>query len=144
MALFILLSGAAGTGIIGVDLLRRASLRRPRRRVILIGSRYLGRRFSLYLLLNADMAEDPDRILPDRRCHVVKHFIGAHLVFYQRIPLAIGLKADSLAQLLHIVDMGHPFIIDHLKKHHTLNLTDLLPIRELCFFRLIELGSRLF
>ena len=60
------------------------------------------------------MAEDADRIFTDGRGHILEHLISAHLILYQRIPLAIGLKADPLAELVHIVDMGHPLIVDHL------------------------------
>ena len=90
------------------------------------------------------MSEDADGVLTDCRRHIIKHLIGAHLVFHQRIAVSIGLETDTLAKLIHIVNMGHPFIVNNLKKNDALDLADLLCIREFCFLGLIELDRFLF
>ena len=60
------------------------------------------------------MAEHADRILFNALCHIFKHLIGIHLIFYKRISLSIGLQADTLTQLIHIVDVVHPLSVDNL------------------------------
>ena len=36
--------------------------------------------------------------------------------------------------------MCHPLFVDDLQKYHTLNLTEMLRLRELCFFCFVYLG----
>ena len=87
------------------------------------------------------MEEQTDGILTDAFGHGVEHFVAAHLVFHQRISLAVGLQADALTQLFHIVDMGHPLVIDHFQKYHAFQLTDHFRLREFRFFILIQLDG---
>ena len=143
-ALLIFLSASAGAGIVGVDLLHIPLLRCFYAGVVFVCACHLGRRLSLHLLLYADMEEDADSILTDGGSHALKHLISTHLVFYYRIALAVGLKTDSLTQLVHIIDVSHPLIINHLKKDHALNLTHLLGLGEFCFLCLVKLESLLF
>ena len=65
--------------------------------------------------------------------------ISAHLILYQRISLAICLEADTFTELIHIINMSHPFCIDYFQKNNTLDLTDLLCLRELCFLGFVKL-----
>ena len=84
-----------------------------------------------------------DGILLDACRHRVKHLIGTHLVLNKRISLTVCLQADTLAQLIHIIDMIHPLAVDHLQKDHALQLTDLFWFRELRFLCLIQLDGLL-
>ena len=76
--------------------------------------------------------------------HGVKHFISLHLVLYLWIALAVCLQADTLAELVHIINVVHPFLVDHLQKDDTLQFTKLLRFRELCLFLLVELDCLFF
>ena len=86
-----------------------------------------------------DMVQKTQRILLNGQRHFVKHLISGHLVFHLGISLSIGLQADTLTQLIHIIDMIHPFIIHNFQKDHTLQFTHLLLLREFCFFHLVQL-----
>ena len=141
-ALLEFLSGTAWTRIVRINLSGFSLLRSLRRR-ILIGSRHLGCRLSLHLLLYADVVKGSHCILADGGRHGVEHLVAAHLVLNQRILLAVCLEADSLPELIHVVDMSHPLVVNYLQKNHALQLTDLLCLRELSFLRLVELGRGL-
>ena len=52
------------------------------------------------------------------------------------LPSAL-LKSDTLTQLIHIVDMIHPLAVDHLQQYDTLQLTELLDLREFGLFSFI-------
>ena len=44
---------------------------------------------------------------------------------------------DTLTELIHIVDMIHPLAVDHLQQYDTLQLTELLDLREFGLFSFI-------
>ena len=69
--------------------------------------------------------------------HLIKHFKSGHLVLNQRISLTICLKTDAFTENLHIINMIHPLTINGFQQNDTLQLTDHLFLRELCFFCLI-------
>ena len=71
--------------------------------------------------------------------HGLVHLVTLHLIFNNRIPLAVSLKTNTLAQGVHIIQMGHPLVINYLKQDNALNLTDLLRLREFSFFCLVKL-----
>ena len=89
------------------------------------------------------MHQDPDGFFLDAGRHGREHLVAAQLILYQRISLGKGLQADTLAKLIHIVDMVHPLPVDDLQKEDALQLTQHLRIRELGFLQLIKL-HRLF
>ena len=43
---------------------------------------------------------------------LIKHIISGELILYQRISLSKSLKADTLAELIHIINMVHPLTVD--------------------------------
>ena len=90
------------------------------------------------------MEQKTDGILLDGLEHFVKHVVSCHLVLNLRVSLAVCLQADTLAELIHIIDMIHPLLVDNLQKNDTLKLTNLLLLREFCFFLLVEFNSFLF
>ena len=90
------------------------------------------------------MVEETEGILLDGSCHGIEHLVSVHLVLYERITVTVSLKADTLTQLLHIVDVIHPLPVYNLQHNHSLQLTKLLGLRELCLFGFIKLGSLLF
>ena len=90
------------------------------------------------------MVQKADRILLNVLRHFVEHIIGDHLVFHLGISLPISLQADSLTQLIHVIDVIHPLLVNDTKQNHSLQLTNLLLRRELGFLLLIELHSRFF
>ena len=89
------------------------------------------------------MEQDAHCIFTDCGSHAVEHLISAHLILYQRISLAICLEADTFTELIHIINMSHPFCIDYFQKNNTLDLTDLLCLRELCFLGFVKLCGSL-
>ena len=89
------------------------------------------------------MEQNPDGLFLDVLGHLVEHAVAAHLVLHQGIPLTVGLEADALAQLLHIVDMVHPLSVDDPQKDDALQLSDGLRIGELGLFALVELHGLL-
>ena len=70
------------------------------------------------------------RIFLNASCHLIKHLVSDHLVLNLWISLAISLKTDSLTQLIHIINMIHPFCVDHFQENDTLNLTHMLRLRK--------------
>ena len=90
------------------------------------------------------MEQQTYRILTDTVGHGIKHLITAHLILNQRIPLGISLQADSLTQLIHIVNMGHPLVIDNLQQNNPFQFTDSLRFREFRFLAFIQLHSFFF
>ena len=68
------------------------------------------------------MHDETCRILTDGFHHGIEHIIAGQLVFNYRIPAAHGLKTDALTQLSHVIDVVHPFHINHLEKRNTLDL----------------------
>ena len=72
------------------------------------------------------MVQKTDRILLNVLRHFVEHIISDHLIFNLRISLSVSLQADSLTQLVHVVDVIHPLLVDDTKQNHTLQLTNLL------------------
>ena len=136
-ALFILFAASARTGIIGINLLRRSLFRFLRTAVILIGTCYLSYLLSFHLLLDSHMIQKAQGILLDGTDHLIEHVIGGHLILHLRIFLTIGLQSDTLAKLIHIVDMIHPFTVDDFQEDDTLQLAQLLRLGELCLFHLV-------
>ena len=67
-----------------------------------------------------DMEQKTYGIFLDAGDHVIKHIKSCHLVFYERISLAVCLKSDTLTQLIHIIDVIHPLAVDHLQEDDTL------------------------
>ena len=90
------------------------------------------------------MEQETDGILLDGLEHFVEHVVGCHFVLDLRVSLAVCLQADTLAELIHIIDMIHPLLVDNLQENDTLKLTNLLLLREFCFFFLVEFNSFLF
>ena len=87
------------------------------------------------------MEQNPDCLLLDGSHHGFVHLVTLHLIFNHRIPLAVCLKADTLTQCVHIVQMRHPFVVNYLQQNHALNLTNLLRLRELSFLCLVKLDG---
>ena len=141
MALFELFTASARTRIIRVNLLHLAYLRCLRRRGVTVGPGYLRCRLSFNLLLYANVEQNTDCLLGDGSRHGLEHLVGIHLILNNRISLAVSLQADTLTQLVHVIDMAHPLVVDHLQKYHTLQLTDLLCILEFSLLRLIQLDG---
>ena len=141
MALFKFLAASARARIVRVDFLYLAYLRCLRRGGVAVGSGYLGCRFTLDLLLDTDVEQDADGLLGDCCGHSLKHLVSAHLILDNRISLAVSLQADTLAQLVHIVDVAHPLVVNDLQEYYTLQLTDLLCLLELSLFCLLQLYS---
>ena len=83
------------------------------RTLVLIGSGYFCDLLTLYLLLYLYMIEKTDGILLNTRDHFIEHIKSGHLVFYKRI---------------------HPLAVDHLQQYDTLQLTELLDLREFGLF----------
>ena len=90
------------------------------------------------------MIQKTQSSLLDSCDHTVKHFISLKFIFHLRISLSVSLQADTLTELIHIVNMIHPFLIDNFQKDHTLQLTKLLCFRKLRFFFLVKLYSLFF
>ena len=98
--------------------------------------RVLGRGnfLALYLFLNADAVQHLYRLGTDSIIHGIQHIITCHLIFIDRITLGKSLHTNTLAQLLHIVNLFHPLAVDHTQKNDTLDLTEGIRLRELRFF----------
>ena len=143
MTLFELLAASARARIVRVDFLYLTYLRCTRCRIVTVGSGYLCCRLTLDFLLNTDVEQDADGLLGDGCSHCLKHLVSTHLVLNNRISLAVSLQADTLTQLIHIVDVAHPLVIDDFQKDYALQFTDLLCLLELSLFRLVKL-DRLF
>ena len=79
------------------------------------------------------MEQQADRILPDAGHHVIEHVIAGQLVLVQRVAVGVRLQADALAQLIHIVDVVHPLLVDRLEQDNALQLADLVLVVELRF-----------
>ena len=141
MALFELFTASARTRIVRVNLLHLAYLRCLRRRGVAVGPGYLRCRLPFNLLLYADVEQNADCLLGDGSRHGLEHLVSIHLILNNRISLAVSLQADALTQLVHIIDMAHPLVVDHLQKYHTLQLTNLLCILEFSLLRLIQLDG---
>ena len=77
----------------------------------------------------------------DRVIQGIHHIVGDHLIFIDRISLAIRLKSDTLLELFHIVNLIHPLVIDDTKEDDTLNLTEGFCFRELSFLGIVEFLS---
>ena len=81
---------------------------------ILVGSGNLGYLLPFHLLLDPYVGQRTDRIFRNALGHLIKHVVSDHLILHLRISLSICLKADALAQLVHIIDMIHPFRVNDL------------------------------
>ena len=68
--------------------------------------------------------------------HIFKHRKTFHLVFAKRICLAVRTKVDTLAKLIHCINMIHPFRINCSKNNNFFKFTHLF-FRELLFFFII-------
>ena len=112
MAVFILLSTAAGTGIVGIDLGMLSGLGTGGCGIILVGACDLSHLLTLHLTLNADTVKHGDGIGADGLVHGIDHVVAGHLVFIHGIALAICLKSDTLAQLIHVIDLFHPLSVN--------------------------------
>ena len=143
-ALFVLLAASAWAWIVWIDLTLCALYRFSRAGLVFVGSGHFGYLLTFYFLLNTYMEQETDGILLDGLEHFVKHVVSCHLVLNLRVSLAVCLQADTLAELIHIIDMIHPLLVDNLQKNDTLKLTNLLLLREFCFFLLVEFNSFLF
>ena len=141
MALFEFLAASARTRIVRVDFLYLAYLRCLGRRGVAVGSGYLGCRLTLNLLLYTNVEQNADSLLGDRCRHSLEHLVSAHLVLNNRVSLAVSLQANTLTQLVHIINVAHPLVVDHLQKYYALQLTDLLCLLELCLFCLVQLDG---
>ena len=144
MALLVFQPAAAGAGIVRIYLFLFALHRFFSIGIIFVCSCNLCNLLPLYFLLDTYMVQKTDRILLNVLRHFVEHIISDHLIFNLRIPLSVSLQADSLTQLIHIIDVIHPLLVDDTKQNHTLQLTNLLLCRELGFFFLVELHSCFF
>ena len=111
MAVLVLLAASARAGIIGIDLLLRSSLGLFDGSLVLIGACDLGDFFSLHFLLYFDMEQYTDRLFHDIAVHLIEHVVAGDLVLDKRIVLSKGLQADTLAELVHIVDVIHPLSV---------------------------------
>ena len=142
-ALFIFLATSARTRIIRIYLCCLTLLRRALCRIHPCWFRLLWQ--PAHVLPSALLLHGTadGRYLPECCCHLIKHVITAHLVLYKRISLAICLQTDTLTKLIHIINMIHPLTVNDFQKNDTLQLTDLLRLRELCFFCLIQLDCLL-
>ena len=139
MAILILLSAAAGTGIVGINLCRFALLGLLLKALVFVGTGNLCNLLTLYLLLNLYGEEQTNSILFDSGLHSSEHIKSANLEFSKRILLAHTCKARRFLQLIHIIDVAHPLTIDHTEEYDTLNFTDLLGLREFGFFCFVKL-----
>ena len=90
-ALFILLPGTAGAGIIGIDLGLHTLNGSLLERIVLVGAGNFGYLLPLYFLFDAYMEQQTDGLLPDVLGHIVEHLITVHFIFYQRVFLGICL-----------------------------------------------------
>jgi len=86
--------------------------------------------------------EDADGLLHDVAGHLVEHVIAGHLVFDQGVVLAVGLEADALAELFHVVDVVHPLAVDDLEDDDALEFADGFGFGEFGFLGFVE-GDRL-
>ena len=112
--MFVFLSAAAGAGIVGIDFFGLAALGRFYSAVIFVRPGYFGYLLTFRFLFHTDVHQNANRILLDAGGHDVEHLVACHLIFYQRISLAVGLESDPLTELIHIVDVVHPFPVDYL------------------------------
>ena len=143
MAVLVLLSASAPARIVRIDLLLRPLHRCLRHGLILVCAGDLRHLLPLDMVLHADMHQQTDGVLLNGCAHLVEHLIAGQLILHLRVALRIGLRADALLQLCHVVDVIHPLLIDHTKQADALQLADCFLIRELRFLRLVEL-HRLF
>ena len=77
------------------------------------------------------MQHDHHNILGNRCDHFIKHLNTCITIFNDRILLCISLKRNTLSQLIHIVNMAHPLIVNDFQQEDTLYLTECL--RRTCF-----------
>ena len=115
VAVFVFFAAAAGAGVVGVDLFVSAALGLSDSGVVLVGAGGLGDFLALYFLLDLDVEEDADGLLHNVAGHFIEHVVAGHLVFHKGIVLAVGLQADALAELFHVVDVVHPLAVDDLE-----------------------------
>ena len=76
--------------------------------------------------------------------HFFKHIIRRKFIFNQRISLCISMQTNSLAHLIHIVNMIHPFLIDDAQHHDTLQFPHPFFVADFLFFQFIQLHAQFF
>ncbi len=124
---FIFFSAAAGTGIVSSYFLggayrflfRFAGIRH--RRIGLFQS--CGGTLTLFGFRHEFDSQDQLRgVFADCGDHFIEHVIAFDSIFDNRVFLAVGTKVHSLTELVHIVDMVHPFLVDHPKQDKALEM----------------------
>ena len=89
------------------------------------------------------MEQHTQGVFCDRSRHCIKHLKSGQLVLNERISLCERLQADTLTQLIHIIDMSHPLAVNGLEQYDTFEFPDCLRLREFCFLCLIQLDCAL-
>ena len=82
--------------------------------------------------------EKLQRIFFNIHGQLLEHVVGDHPVLIQRILLAVSLQTDTLAHLLHDIDVLGPVLIDGLQHADALDLPHPLRRRKLFFLLLIH------
>ena len=140
-ALLVFLTAAAGTGIVGVDLVFGILNGSLGKGIIPVGAGDLGSLLTLHGIAHSDPHKDLNGLLLDVLGHLLEHIVSRGLVLLNGILLGIGHKTDTVTKLYHVVDMYHPLAVDGLKKNDTLQLSYELGLREFGFFGFVELNG---
>ena len=80
--------------------------------------------------------------------HLLEHIIRRKFIFCQRVSLCISMQPNPLTHLIHIINMIHPFLVNHAQHHHALQLTHAffalsLSLTDFLFLHFIQLIAQL-
>src|SRR5215218_5481019 len=73
--------------------------------------------------LDFDVEDQPRELLPDRVHESLEHREALVLVGDQRVDLGEAAEVDALAQVVHLVEVLAPAVVDDLQQDRTLELT---------------------
>src|SRR6266540_4906429 len=85
----------------------------------------------LVLTHQFDPVDVPDELLLDGRLHLLEHVEGLALVLHQGITLPVGPEPDALLEVVHLVQVLAPLVVDDREQHHPLQLAEDRPFSAL-------------
>ena len=81
-----------------------------------------------------------DEVVLDLAHHRLEHVEALALPLGERVPLAHRAEVDALAEVVHLVEVLAPVLVDHRQHHAALDLAEVLGA-DRRFLRLVELDG---
>ena len=140
VALLVFLAAAAGTRVIPADFFGYPANRSsPDFFSAAVGGNIFSNLFSFQFFPRHNPVQHLHGVFLNTFNRFVKHFKTDKLVLNQRILLSKRAQTNALPHLIHVVDMIHPLLVNHLQQQNPFRFPELFNIVKLLLFLLIEL-----